>query len=808
MAIRTLKADRKHSTWSSFQVALKQVFSRGKLESITRLSKIQAQMAQHVLSDLRSDVSSLSHTLTRIERNNKQYQLQPEANLVSLRGDISGVLERFDDENGQTKMQKYARSNNGNSNPETEDGGLEAQVSIDTELLHNTLSSLEKAARQNDLQLTTCNWIFEKLPTSRDGGAPASEHVDFVGWLRSQESTFWIAGKPGSGKSALLKFIAFHEKVEEHLKVWAGESPLLIARFFFWNAGSDGSTNKWALDHFQECPNLEYLYNMYDFIIERAQPAKICLFIDGLDEFQELNQPLYQLLACLRKLKASPHVKMCVSSRPWPEFEDEFGKQASLKVEDLTRRDIRQYVLDKFNDHPQFPKLVQMDAPYSSFIDTIASHAEGVFLWVYLVVREILQGLTFSDSLATLRSRLLAFPPDLNSFSRHILATIPEAYRKQTGRYFKIALECEDKLPLLVYSFLDDLECDYSYASNLKFTNEDMQSREARISVARRRLYGRSRGLLECQENPYLLEPVVSFLHRTVRDYLVDSIETRETLWSPIGSDDDTGLLVCHAILAYVKTAKLSFVRTHHVEIYDPTEIYRRFIFEVLFEFGESYSQTDPGRQKALYTVLSHTEKAFLETRVFGTIVRSSGYESGPLHPATCLSLLLGTAACFGMDWYIVSRLSEIKPSSMRRKLLRQQTSISPLYVTLLGRVSYCWRSAECIRLLLEAGADPNATSRGSSSTASGTVWIDFLSMILRDTLDTLDTDSEYRQYTIAVIKLFLAYGACANKRARNYLEAYLGVEESQRLVREARFRRLVSGSMDGARTAFKALLK
>ncbi|KAK4219780.1 hypothetical protein QBC37DRAFT_237472, partial [Rhypophila decipiens] len=606
MAIETLKADRKHSTWSSFQVALKQVSSRGKLESITtRLSKIQAQMAQHVLSDLRSDVSSLSHTFTRIERNNKQYQLQPEANLVSLRGDISGVLERFDDENGQTKMQKYARSNNGNSNPETEDGGLEAQVSIDTELLHNTLSSLEKAARQNDLQLsflraiyfaemplrcqaisdahrTTCNWIFEKLPTSRDGDAPASEHVDFVGWLRSQESTFWITGKPGSGKSALLKFIAFHEKVEEHLKVWAGESPLLIARFFFWNAGTlmqksrEGllrsiifgllrqsqpllqaamaQANKWALDHFQECTNLEYLYNMYDFIIERAQPAKICLFIDGLDEFQELNQPLDQLLACLRKLKASPHVEMCVSSRPWPEFEDEFGKQASLKVEDLTRRDIRQYVLDKFNDHPQFPKLVKMDASYSSFIDTIASHAEGVFLWVYLVVREILQGLTFNDSLATLRSRLLAFPPDLNSFFRHILATIPEAYRKQTGRYFKIALECEDQLPLLVYSFLDDLECDYSYASNLKFTNEDVQSREARISVARRRLDGRSRGLLECQEDSYHEEPMVGFLHRTVPDYLVDSVESRETLWGSIGSNDDTGLLVCHAILAYVKT--------------------------------------------------------------------------------------------------------------------------------------------------------------------------------------------------------------------------------------------------------------
>ncbi|KAM7185541.1 hypothetical protein V8F33_012351 [Rhypophila sp. PSN 637] len=346
--------------------------------------------------------------------------------------------------------------------------------------------------------------------------------------------------------------------------------------------------------------------------------------------------------------------------------------------------------------------------------------------------------------------------------------------------------------------------CDYSYASNLKFTNKDVESREARISVARRRLDGRSRGLLECQEDPYLEEPVVSFLHRTVRDYLVDSVETRETFWAPIGSDDDTGLLVCHAILAYGKTVKPPFVRVPDVFQFSMEHL---FLFEVLFGSDKSYSQTDPGRQKALYTVLSHTEKAVLETQGFEIIVRSFDYEPTPLCPATFLSLFLGMAARFGMDWYIASRLSEIKSSSMRRKLLRQQTSISPLHYPLLGRESYCWRSAECIRLLLEAGADPNSTSSGKSNT--GTVWINFL-LILRD---TKNTDSEYREFTIAVIKLFLAYGACAKKQqykstARKLLEADLGVKETQRLVREVRFRRLVSGSMDSVTTAFKALLK
>ena len=52
--IRTLKADKKNSTWSSFRTALNQVLRKGQLESMTgKLGKIQSQIAQHMLFDLR-----------------------------------------------------------------------------------------------------------------------------------------------------------------------------------------------------------------------------------------------------------------------------------------------------------------------------------------------------------------------------------------------------------------------------------------------------------------------------------------------------------------------------------------------------------------------------------------------------------------------------------------------------------------------------------------------------------------------------------------------------------------------------------
>lgn len=54
--IETLRADKKHSSWSSFHAALNHVSKNGKLESITAsLRKIQLQIAQHVLFGSRYD---------------------------------------------------------------------------------------------------------------------------------------------------------------------------------------------------------------------------------------------------------------------------------------------------------------------------------------------------------------------------------------------------------------------------------------------------------------------------------------------------------------------------------------------------------------------------------------------------------------------------------------------------------------------------------------------------------------------------------------------------------------------------------
>ena len=69
-------------------------------------------------------------------------------------------------------------------------------------------------------------WIFDQF----HNGA----RVPFVDWLQSQSGVFWITGKPGSGKSTLMKSIWSSSQTTEYLAVWNGGHAPVLGHFFFW----------------------------------------------------------------------------------------------------------------------------------------------------------------------------------------------------------------------------------------------------------------------------------------------------------------------------------------------------------------------------------------------------------------------------------------------------------------------------------------------------------------------------------------------------------------------------------------------
>ncbi|KAH7113354.1 hypothetical protein EDB81DRAFT_308492 [Dactylonectria macrodidyma] len=62
----------------------------------------------------------------------------------------------------------------------------------------------------------------------------------FYRWLEDCSSkVYWITGKLGSGKSTLMNFVVHNPLTQKHLQAWAGNLPLLLGLFYFWEAGQD-----------------------------------------------------------------------------------------------------------------------------------------------------------------------------------------------------------------------------------------------------------------------------------------------------------------------------------------------------------------------------------------------------------------------------------------------------------------------------------------------------------------------------------------------------------------------------------------
>jgi hypothetical protein len=169
------------------------------------------------------------------------------------------------------------------------------------------------------------------------------------------------------------------------------------------------------------------------------QKTRFCIFIDGLDEYDGESDELVEIV---RYLADTEDVKLCVASRPWNAFEAAFGgarnQMRKLHLQDLNKSDIEKYVRAKIEKRDDFQGLKAREPGADELIQEITTKSRGVFLWVYLVVRSLIQGLQNADRIVDLQRRLRAFPSDLNEFFNHIFLSLDMVYRVQTAARFRL----------------------------------------------------------------------------------------------------------------------------------------------------------------------------------------------------------------------------------------------------------------------------------------------------------------------------------------------------------------------------------
>jgi hypothetical protein len=435
----------------------------------------------------------------------------------------------------------------------------------------------------------TFQWVFEN-PT-----ADQLPWSNFSEWLIKGSGVYWINGKAGSGKSTLLKHIFDDPRTKQYLMMWAKKvirrehqpPPLCLATFFFWNSGSPEQKSQSGLlrallyQVLSSCPDLvsvilpELWSEIYSVSIkdlshhhtsiskgwtlrnlsqaflklirQRRVPLKLCFLVDGLDEFDGDHE---EMAALFKEVTDNPDVKICLSSRPWVVFQKMYCSCPSLRLQDLTFPDIKYYVSDKFERNTAFRDL-ESEEPESALLlrNEVVEKAEGVFLWVKIVVNSLLLGLTNEDHIEILRERLRLMPPELIPLYRYLISLIDEVYLVWASNAFRIvravrefcsdesaglAQRQEGSTHLPIYEFYlamaEDLQFVFDSCDNVSvvqnFTSSTSQAFtkstiKAQCDKTRIHLTARCAGLLEVpQFEQRGIHAPVQFLHRTARDFL------------------------------------------------------------------------------------------------------------------------------------------------------------------------------------------------------------------------------------------------------------------------------------------------
>lgn len=214
--------------------------------------------------------------------------------------------------------------------------------------------------------------------------------------------------------------------------------------------------------------------------------------IDGLDEFEGEPQELIDMVTSLARL---PHVKLCIASRPWQEFADAFESTPSLLLERLTRDDISTYVNTHFIANRHFELLLRTESDHAKALLTeIVLKANGVFLWVHLVVQSLVQGLTKAARMSDLRASLDTLPPEMERLYSKLLETLDEDYLTHACQLFRLVLHRAN--PTLLHLWAIDTKHDDSAIRTEVGLIYDLADH---LEVMHRRMVTRGKGLLEIE---------------------------------------------------------------------------------------------------------------------------------------------------------------------------------------------------------------------------------------------------------------------------------------------------------------------
>jgi hypothetical protein len=341
------------------------------------------------------------------------------------------------------------------------------------------------------------DWVFEKR---------GQKESSLLRWLgdTSGRNVFWMTGKPGCGKSTLMKHLFRNERLFPQLEEWSGHDPGFLTGCFLWNCGNDMQKSSIGLLNtllyetlqdmiygpFEQDPaiipwlfsdrwnqflsyggglgtfTLPELRTAFDLLVSDAS-KKFLFMVDGLDEIEEGPETLLDIFLTATKRE---NVKMCISSRKEPVFQEAFDGCPRLEVDRYMRKGILSCVLYAFDQNETMFSIPAEDSDGTeerAIILQIVDKSNGVFLWASLATELLLQDVQETDEVATIRARVDALPFDVEDLVAYIVESLSVRQLEQAAKLIRL-LEAHGYPSLLPLCFAADPDTSSSLSADVR----------------------------------------------------------------------------------------------------------------------------------------------------------------------------------------------------------------------------------------------------------------------------------------------------------------------------------------------------
>lgn len=375
------------------------------------------------------------------------------------------------------------------------------------------------------------------------------QHPDYLTWRTATDvhvnhGFLWIKGKPGAGKSTLMKFTLNRAEREP-------TDNLILVSFFFNARGEDlekttiGMYRSLLYQIFTKAPRLchyldrylpsrtrsnsvptwtiDMMRDLFDEIIEDLDGHHLKCFIDALDECAE--EEVREMVEHFEELgeKAAANgtkLSICFASRHYPTIFIRRGLKVTLEDQSGHKNDINNYIESRLESGGS--KIVE------EIKQRIQEKADGVFMWTKLVL-DILEPEIRRGRLYAVQTSLEEIPDELSALFRNIL-------RRDTANMDELLLCLQwilfAKRPLTRQEFYFAIVA--GTARSHKRT-PDMQWDPDKITTDTmdRFILNATKGLAALTRS---IIPTVQFIHESVRDFLLKDGGLYE-LWPEVGQD-------------------------------------------------------------------------------------------------------------------------------------------------------------------------------------------------------------------------------------------------------------------------------